>query len=144
MIDTKEQRQAALSHARSMVGVKFRHRGRQPWAVDCWGLVVLSCAAAGLQVGDKKYYGREPWKDGLREHLQECFGNPIPEEQWQPGDVAMFKAKNRGPCHVGFLADYRYGGFSLVHSHAQHNVVEHVLDKRWRHLLVEVYSPWDH
>lgn len=137
------QRQKAIDFARSMIGVPWRHHGRKPWAVDCLGLVVLSLRAAGLEVRDKKHYGREPWKDGLQQGIRERCGDPIPEEQWQPGDIAVFKAPNRAPCHVALLADYKYGGFSIIHSHAQHNCIECALDARWRRLLVEVYSPWE-
>lgn len=139
----KEQREKAIAFARSMVGVKWRHRGRKMWAVDCLGLIVLSLRAAGLGVKDKKNYSREPWKDGLQQGLRERCGKPIPEERWQPGDIAVFKAPNLGPSHVAFLADYKYGGFSIIHSHAQHNCIECALDARWRRLLVEVYSPWE-
>ena len=31
-----------VAHARSMIGVPWRHQGRKPWAVDCLGLVELS------------------------------------------------------------------------------------------------------
>src|SRR5690606_34666530 len=124
------------------IGTKWRHRGRQPWAVDCVGLVVLSLQAAGLQIEDDIHYGREPWKASLQKRLRERFGDPIPEQEWKAGDIAVFKAPQRGPSHIGFLADYKYGGFSLVHSHAQHNCIENALDARWRRLLVEVYTPW--
>lgn len=137
-----EQRKIAINYARSLIGVKWRHRGRKPWAVDCVGLVALSLQAAGITVQDATDYGREPWQDNLQARLQKRFGSPILEQQWQAGDIAVFKAPNRGPCHIGFLADYKYGGFSLLHSHAQHNTIEHALDDRWRRMLVEVYSPW--
>ncbi|MCO1337278.1 hypothetical protein MO867_23445, partial [Microbulbifer sp. OS29] len=68
---------------------------------------------------------------------------PIAEHLWQPGDIALFKSPQKSdPSHVGFLADYRHGGFSLIHAHADQDCREHVLDERWRRLLVEVYSPW--
>lgn len=138
----KEQRQKTLSHARSLIGVKWRHRGRTAWAIDCVGLVTLSLKAAGVEINDTTHYGREPWKDSLQNRLHKRFGPPINEQHWQAGDVAVFNAPNRGASHIGFLGDYKYGGFSLIHSHAQHNTIEHALDARWRKLLIEVYSPW--
>lgn len=141
-----ERRQKALQYARSLLGVKWRHRGRKPWAVDCVGLVLLSLHAAGLELEDEKHYGREPWKDKLRQKLRARFGPPIREEQWQPGDIALFKWGGYEPSHIGLLADYKYSGFALIHSRrakVQNCVVEHALDERWRRLLVEVYSPWE-
>ncbi|WP_444939925.1 NlpC/P60 family protein [Microbulbifer sp. ZKSA004] len=139
------QRQATLAHARGLVakGVRWRHRGRTEWAIDCVGLIVLSLRAAGVDIEDEKHYGREPWKDGLRQKMQRRFGNPVAEPLWQPGDIAIFKSPQKtDPSHVGFLGDYPHGGFTLIHAHADQDCREHILDKRWRRLLVEVYSPW--
>lgn len=139
----QSQRQSCIEYARSLVGVKWQHQGRAPWAVDCVGLVYLSLRAAGVQVENEVHYGREPWKDGLQAKLRDRFGDPIEEADWQPGDIAVFQAPRRGPGHIGLLADYRYGGFALIHARAEpKKVVEHALDARWRRLLVEVYSPW--
>lgn len=140
---SREQRLQAVNKARSLVGAKWRHRGRQAHAVDCIGLLVLSYAAAGLTVPDRRDYGREPWNDGLQAALVERFGPPRAEgEAWQPGDTALFRWANRPPCHVGLLADYRHGGLSVIHAHSMFNVAEHGLDRPWRDLLVEVYNPW--
>ncbi|MCO1337107.1 hypothetical protein MO867_22545, partial [Microbulbifer sp. OS29] len=90
----QQQRLDTLAHARGLVAkrVRWRHRGRTEWAVDCVGLIVLSLRAAGLVIEDEKHYGREPWKDGLRQKMQRRFGNPIAEHLWQPGDIALFKS----------------------------------------------------
>jgi len=138
-------REVAIQYARSLLGVKWQHRGRTPWAVDCVGLVYLSLKAGGVEVEDETHYGREPWRDSLQEKLHRRFGAPIPESRWDIGDIAVFKSPERGPSHVALLGDYRYGGFSLIHSRncrVKKCVVEHVLDDRWRRLLVEVYTPW--
>lgn len=139
-----EQRAACLQYARGRVDARarWRHRGRSPLSMDCVGLVWLSLRAAGLDIADSKNYSREPWRDHPRAQLRARFGDPIPETEWQPGDIAVFKSPNRGPAHIGLLADYAHGGFALIHAHAQHNVTEHALDARWRRLLIEVYSPW--
>ncbi|WP_444891198.1 NlpC/P60 family protein [Microbulbifer sp. DLAB2-AA] len=144
----QQQRIDTLAFARGLVAkrVRWRHRGRTPWAVDCVGLIVLSLHAAGLNIEDEKHYGREPWKDGVRQKMRARFGEPIAEDLWQPGDIAVFKSPQRSdPSHVGFLGDYplgSFGDFSLIHAHADQDCREHVLDARWRRLLVEVYSPW--
>lgn len=129
-----------------MLGVKWRHRGRKPWAVDCVGLVLLSLRAAGLELEDEKHYSREPWKDSLRKKLRSRFGEPINDDNWQPGDIAVFKWGGYEPSHIGILGDCEYSRFSLIHSrraNSQGCVVEHHLDERWSRLLVEVYSPWE-
>lgn len=135
-------RELTISYARSLVGAKWRHQGRTKWAVDCVGLVVLSLRSGGLTISDDLCYGREPWKDGLQLRLQARFGLPIPESEWGLGDIAVFKAPQKGPCHIGLLARDDGGNFTLIHAHAQHDTTEHILDETWRRMLVEVYSPW--
>ena len=121
-----------------MIGVPWRHRGRKPWAVDCIGLVVLSLRAAGIDVQDKTNYGREPWREGLREGLRARFGDPVTD--WQPGDIALMRWDARpDPCHVAILGDHVNGGLSLIHAYSMTNVTEHGIDARWRNRIIEVY-----
>ena len=130
-----------ISHARSMIGVPWRHRGRKPWAVDCLGLISLSLQAAGLSVNDRTDYGRDPWNEGLQKALRDHFGDPVTD--WKNGDIALMKWPNTsGPSHVGFIADYVHGGFSLIHAYSLQSVIEHRIDEKWMSLIVEVYRPW--
>lgn len=132
----------AIAHARSLIGVKWRHRGRKPWAVDCIGLVVLSLAAGGVHLRDRTDYGREPWKDGLRRELIGQMGDPV-VGPWAPGDVTLMRFdEHPEPGHVGLIAEYPMGGLSLIHSYSLVAVCEHRLDDKWRDRIVEVYRPW--
>lgn len=132
-----------LAYARSLVKqAKWRHHGRKPWAVDCIGILVLSIEAAGGTIEDTLHYGREPWNDQLREHLQKRFGDSITLEQAKPGDIALFKWPGKEPSHIAILGDYPYGGFSIIHSHINSGVVEHGLVGPWTRLLQEVYCTW--
>ena len=134
--------QRCVAHARTLLGAKWRHRGRKPWAIDCIGLVVLSVAAGGIQMRDRTNYGREPWKDGLRQELIDHFGPPI-EGDWQPGDIALIRFQDHPePGHVGIIADYAFGGLSLIHSYSLVSVTEHRIDENWLAAIIEVYRPW--
>ena len=121
-----------VAHARTYIGTKWRHRGRKPWAIDCVGILVLSVAAGGVQMRDRRDYGREPWKDGLQRELDEHFGQPV--EDMRPGDVVLIQWRDTpAPSHVGILADYAHGGLSLIHSLMRsRRVVEHRIDDAWR------------
>ena len=130
-----------LAEARSYLGVKWRHRGRSRYGVDCIGLVVLALAAAGVATRDRQDYGRSPWNDGLRQELLDHFGEPVGD--WQPGDIALMHWDgNREPGHVGLLGDYPAGGLSLIHSYSLISVTEHRLDRTWAARILEVYRPW--
>ena len=130
-----------IETARSMIGAKWRHRGRKPWAVDCVGLVILSLASVDFPVKDKNDYSRFPWQDGLREALVSHFGDPVPDIK--RGDVVLMKFDNSPePSHVGIIADYVYGGLSLIHSYSLQAVIEHRYDAVWQSRTVEVFRPW--
>jgi len=130
-----------IDFARSMIGAKWRHRGRKPWAVDCLGLVVLSLKSENIYIRDRTNYSRDPWNEGLRSELNEHYGDPVSE--WKKGDIALMKWDGMTePSHVGFIGDYIHGGLSLIHSFSQTNVIEHRIDELWMSRIVECYRPW--
>ena len=130
-----------VAEARSWIGTKWRHRGRTRLGIDCIGLIVHAVAAGGIQMRDRRDYGREPWKDGLQRELQEHFGDPVGD--MQPGDVALMRWHNQdGPAHVGIIGDYCHGGLSLIHSYSLTSVCEHGIDDEWLARIVGVYRPW--
>lgn len=127
--------------ARAMLGARWRHRGRKPWAVDCLGLVVLAGERAGLQIdGIPKVYGREPWDDSLRSGLAERFGAPV--RDGRPGDVALIRWRKGEPSHVAVIGDHPTAGLSLIHAHNIRGVVEHALAPPFTECVVEIYRPW--
>lgn len=133
-------RDACIAAARSMLGVRWRHQGRQPWAVDCLGLIVLALRAAGRDVADRTGYGRDPQRDGLSAALAAEFGPP---GEWVHGGIAVIQWAGADlPSHVAILAtdgDH----WRLIHSYSSPGcVVEHRVDEHWRGLIVEVYDPW--
>ena len=129
----------AIAHARSMLGVKWRHLGRKPWAVDCAGLVILSLEAAGVPSETPSGYGREPWDDQLRATLRHNCGAPV--DDWRPGDIALIRWQFGEPSHVGMLADYVWGGLSIVHASTLHGVIETALSGDIRERVIETYRP---
>ncbi len=130
---------AIVAHARSMIGTRWRHRGRKPWAVDCIGLVELSLRAAGWapRVDVPRYYGREPWDDRLRRELRAHFGLPVAD--WCAGDIPLIRWRLGEPSHVGVLADHPYGGLSIIHASNVDGVVETSLRGRIADCVLEVY-----
>jgi cell wall-associated NlpC family hydrolase len=123
-----------------MLGVKWRHQGRSPRAVDCIGLLVLSARAAGRDLRDRKGYGRDATRDGLREALVEHFGQP---SGYVHGGVALCKWDECSlPSHVGIVAK-RDTGWYLIHGYSlAGKVVEHRIDAKWGGTIIEVFDPW--
>ena len=140
MMTSQEMIDDYIAFARSMIGVKWRHRGRKPWAVDCLGLIVLSLTHAGIEVQDREHYGRDPWKEGLRQALVDHFGEPVTD--WKKGDIALIKWEGmREPSHVALIADYAHGGLSLIHAYSTQAVIEHIIDSKWKSNIIEVFRP---
>lgn len=136
------ERQVAIfvAHARSLLGARWRHRGRKPWALDCVGLLVLSARAAGWPLADQAHYGREPWDGRLRQACVDNLGGPI-DGPWQPGDVALIRWHKKEPSHVGIITDYPHGGLALIHCENINGCIEHAIDTRVANCIVEVYRP---
>lgn len=126
--------------ARSFLGVKFKHRGRNPSiGIDCAGLVVVSLMKIGIEPYDIRTYGREPYQDGLREVVEKNLGKPISPAFASPGDIGLFRF-DREPHHIGIFGDYLLGGLSLIHSSGEAGeVVEHRLDSIWKSRICDVY-----
>lgn len=125
---------------RGMLGVKFRHRGRNPRVgLDCAGLVIVGLRQIGLDPIDIKAYGREPHNDGLRQVTEANLGQPIPLEMARPGDVVLIRF-DIYPHHLAVVGDYALGGLSLIHAYGDiGKVVEHRFDDVWRSRVCGVY-----
>ena len=130
-----------VAGARKWLGTKWRHRGRSEFGIDCIGLVVLSVANAGIKMRDRLDYSRDPFRDGLRREIREHFGEPVSD--MRAGDIVLMRwDKDERPAHVGIVADYLYGGLSLIHSYSLVAVCEHRIDDEWQKRILEVYRPW--
>ena len=133
--------EAFVAGARELVGTRWRHRGRKPWAVDCVGLIVLAGRKAGLTAADVFGYGREPWEDTLRKGCRERWGEPVPLADARPGDIAIFRFGKGEPSHIGILGDHPLGGLSLIHAHNLNGVCECRLAGTYLEGIVEVFRP---
>lgn len=132
--------------ARELVGTRWKHKGRNPaFGIDCIGLVILAVSAGGVAMRDRKNYGRDPWKDGLRGDIEAHFGAPVARDGWRAGSVVLLRwADHEEPAHVGILGE-GVNGLTLIHCFNADSVmstVEHDIDDRWRALIVDVYWPW--
>lgn len=134
--------QQVVAAARGMIGVRWRHQGRKPWAVDCIGLVELCLRGAGwVPIAEMPaHYGTEPWDDRLRNGLQAHFGAPV-SDGWRIGDIPLFRWGKGEPSHVGILADHPHGGLSLIHASNRRGVVEIQLSGKLLDCVIEVYRP---
>lgn len=129
-----------VSSCLSNEGKPFRHMARGPEKFDCAGLILWGLRKIGRTVYDIPSYGREPFKDGLRDAVVANLGNPVPAP-YRSGDVVLM-AFDGEPRHVGLLADYPHGGLMLIHTYSRvRKVVAHRLDSFWAARITEVFRP---
>jgi len=112
-----------VAAARNYKGVPWRHCGRSAAGLDCAGLPWLAYADCGVQLPDRRRYGREPFKNGLMDAIVEALGPAVwsgakgscSRALLQVGDVVILSPDSL-PRHVGIVADSAQFGLSLLHA----------------------------
>ena len=61
--------------------------------------------------------------------------------EWLPGDVLLIRWQSGEPSHVGLVADYVWGGLSIIHASTLHGVIETALSGDIRERVIETYRP---
>lgn len=115
-----------VAEARRWLRVRYRHQGRSREGVDCIGLPVCVRAALGLPSMDDAGYAK---RSAGTEMLDYCRANMVAVDRssLQPGDLLV--QMNGVVRHVAIVADYEFGGLSIIHAHLPNKkVVECRLD----------------
>ena len=116
-----------IAAARLMLGVRFRHQGRDPvLGVDCAGLAVCAAKRCGYEAQDYTDYKRTPKaSDFIAVLLRQC--DRVRPGDETPGDLWVFQFEN-SPQHLAIQTGPR----SIIHARADlRKVVEHDLDSEW-------------
>lgn len=138
---------ALVESARKYLGVKFRHRGRTSYSLDCAGLPWRAYADLGHVLPDVKIYGRDPSADeqSLPDRAAAALGEPIAigpvvMADLQPGDVVI-RRFDIYPHHVMIIGDAPYAGeLTVIHACGlEGKVVEHRLDDRLVESITHVF-----
>lgn len=142
-------RAQVLAEAREWIGTRYQHQEHQKGvAADCVGLVYGVGAQLGLFPRDfsqipefSSFIGYDRLAhNGILMRTCRLLMPEIPFELARPGDVFLMKFDGE-PQHAGFIGDYPYGGFSLIHSYANaRKVVESRMDAQWRARIVATFS----
>lgn len=135
------------AEARAWLGTPFAHQARtKGLGTDCGGLVGGVAVALGIVSPDwwqthfdPRFggYGRQPANGTLQRVLESFMARG---DDPQCGDVVLMSFASE-PQHVGILANYRWGGLSIVHAlEAAGKVIEHRLSPIWRSRIVAGYA----
>lgn len=130
-----------VAFARETLGCAYGHQGRcNGVSLDCAGPAVHVARQIGMSLAPAARYGRQPVPAEIRAGLNQYMVK-VPRARMQIGDLVWLHVKGH-PQHLGILADYHLGGFSLIHA-ANHaglrSVVEHRLDSSWESRILSVW-----
>ena len=133
---TSTERIQIVAAARSMLGIKYFHAGRNEYGVDCIGLLICSAHIIGMDVLDNTSYSPIVNTDFLRTRLQEtCI--PIDRKDILPGDIVLLNA-GRSPQHMAMITQVE--PMYIIHAHQTiGRVIEHRADEKWQKRIVAFY-----
>lgn len=117
-------------HARSLVGVKYRHQGRTQTGMDCAGLIIDILKLLEVPFPIWENYRREPVQaDFLASFRKYLVQKPVKDRL--PGDVILFRdGVMTMHCAVYDIVD---GNEYIIHAFAtRRKVVEELYNKQWR------------
>jgi lipoprotein Spr len=127
-----------VAAARELVGVPYRHAGRNKHGVDCGGVIILAARRAGLIPADWDVLPYSTIIDvdmilaGLREWCEPVAG---PAAEPIAGDLLLIRILRR-PQHLAIAS----GEGSMIHVYAAAGrVVEQPLAGHWRDSIVGVW-----
>lgn len=118
-------RSDVIAMARGYIGTPFHHQGRTPGVgLDCAGVLICVGRALGMVAPDFDVTGYVTTPDGrsLRGWCDR-YMRRIPRDEKRAGDAIMIIV-DADPQHLGILAPYRHGGFSIIHATRERGVVE--------------------
>jgi hypothetical protein len=132
-----------VAAARETLGTLYWLRGRvSGFAIDCAGVPVHVAKRLGIPLEDFVAYGRLPFPVEMRNQLDKQLMR-VPKAEMQIGDIAWIRMRENGETqHLGIVADYHLGGFSLIHAYngsGLNKVVEHRIDEQWMARIVGVW-----
>lgn len=119
-------RSDVIAEARSWIGTRWRHQGRNEHGIDCAGLIIVVAMKFGLQDTNPNNYPRRTSGDRFVTYFRAAGMVDVPYTARQPGDVILVQAQGL-PCHCGFFAQ-RNGVDTYIHGYAiRKQVVEEPL-----------------
>ena len=127
--------------ARSLVGVRWMHQGRDPAVgLDCAGLGAWVLGQHGYNIQDRADYGKNP-NGSLTAEITRNLGAPV-GKPIRPNDIVTMQFAPNKPRHVGIIGSHPHG-LTLIHAcnTGKKRVVEILLDDRWLAYIVDVWRP---
>jgi len=123
-----------------LIGVPFRHQGRDESGLDCAGFLLFLLGKFGYDfVEVDRRYSRNPRNYKLKELLADKLVE-TPKADIDVTDILLLKFKGP-PQHLALVTGYKWGGFGMIHSNSRlGRVTEHSLNEQWKRLIYKAYK----
>lgn len=144
---------AVLREARKLLGIRWRHQGRNPErGLDCGGVPDIVATRLGWAHTPILAYSRYPDGVSIKAYLRREMVE-IRRKDLQPADVLLLLNIVEGvwPCHVAIVASCRER-LTIIHGDAiEEKVVENGIDLSWERKIAgcfryreiaEEIGPW--
>lgn len=131
LIKIQESRQKIIDQAIQFKGVKFAHRGRTRYGLDCLGLNWICYRRAGIELpdGDGRVYEVNWYFFSKEERYLE---NLLKWFKWtetpKMGDIPLFKCFNKKITHCGLWLDKEK---DFIHAFSASKVKTDSLNQKW-------------
>lgn len=94
-----------MAIASECAGWKYKHHGREPGAVDCYGLFLHVMREMGYRLPDAEYSTDDDEQYNLFLKNFHKHVEPIDPQGVRPGDVVLLNWGDQ-PCHLGVCLEF--------------------------------------
>lgn len=101
-----------VKYARTWIGTRWQHQGRNRRGIDCAGMLVVTMNEFGLPCQDLKGYRRDPGPQFVKQIR--AYTDPGPNHPIN-GAIGIFSDSTM-PCHTGIFAVDSDGRVTVIHS----------------------------
>lgn len=130
---------AIVEIAKGLVGVRYRHQGRNSYGLDCAGLIIVIAHLLDLTDKDTQAYGRRPNAQEFTAFMIEAGCKQLPYGKHEHGDIIRLNSAG-WPVHLGIYEIDDRGQEWYVHAYAPHKKVTR--DPLTRAAKANISSVW--
>lgn len=108
--------------AKSLVGTRYRHQGRNEVGLDCAGLIIVVAKSLGLTNKDTTSYSRRPNVSEFTAFMIETNCTQLPYGKHEHGDILRMNTAG-WPVHVAIYEVDERGQEWYIHAFLPHKKV---------------------
>ena len=128
-----------VTEARSWIGVRWRHQGRNTSGIDCVGLIVQVGAALSISDYDTVAYQRHPDTNKFLHYFTKAKCRRKPIKDVEIGDILALCDYNY-PCHTAIYSN-KYNRPHIIHAYVPHkSVTEEEYTDKWKEKTIACFE----